>query len=119
MTFTFTGTDAKLLDDAEKTLRDLRLGTDAPACVGDYGQQHVIAKATPQLTQRYNTIPVRVIIDAEGKVKHAHLLSAFPEQSEAILRALREWRFEPYVVNGKAVEVETGLVFGLPRTVAP
>lgn len=119
LTFTFTGTDTKLLDDAEKMLGELRIGGDAPACVGDYAQTHVIAKATPQFAQRYNTIPVRVIIDAEGKVKHAHLLSAFPEQSEAILRALREWRFEPYVVNGKATEVETGLVFGLPRVVAP
>ncbi len=49
--------------------------------------------------------------------RHAHLLSACPEQSQAILDALREWRFKPYVVGGKAVEVETGLVFGLPRLV--
>lgn len=55
-----------------------------------------------------------MILDAEGKVKHAHLLSAFPEQSGPILSALREWRFEPYVVGGKAVEVETGLVLGRP-----
>jgi len=117
LTFTFTGSSSALLDEAEKALGKLTLGSDAPACVNDYARDHVVTKTTPGFTQRYNTIPVRLIIDAEGKVKHVHLLSAFPEQSQPILAALRDWRFEPYVIDGKAVEVETGLVFGLPRTV--
>jgi hypothetical protein len=117
LTFTFTGSDVAALDAAEKALGDLALGVTAPACVNDYGRDHVVVKTTPGFAQRYNTIPVRVIVDAEGKIRHAHVLSAFPEQSQAILTALRDWRFEPYVVDGKAVEVETGLVFGLPRVV--
>jgi hypothetical protein len=119
LTFTFTGTDDATLDAAEKALATLALGGDAPACVNGYARDHVVTKTTPAFANRYNTIPVRVIIDAQGKIRHAHLLSAFPEQSEAILTALRDWRFQPYVVDGKAVEVETGLVFGLPRVVAP
>jgi hypothetical protein len=118
LTFTFTGSDTAALDAAEKALGNLVLGGDAPACVNDYAREHLVQKTTPAFHQRYNTIPVRVIIDADGKVKHAHLLSAFPEQSEPILKALREWRFAPYVVGGKAVEVETGLVFGRPSRVA-
>jgi hypothetical protein len=117
LTFTFTGTDTKLLDEAEKRLRGLRMDSDAPACVNDYARENVLAKPTPDFAQRYNTIPVRLIIDAEGKVRHIHLLSAFPEQSQAILTTLREWRFKPYMKGGKAVEVETGLVFGLSRSV--
>jgi hypothetical protein len=117
LTFTFTGTDVAALDAAEKSLANLALGGTAPACVNDYARDHVVLKTTPGFAQRYNTIPVRVIIDAEGKVRHVHLLSAFPEQSQAILTALRDWRFEPYRVRGRAVEVETGLVFGLPRVV--
>ncbi len=121
LTFTFTGTDTKLLDAAEKALREVRLSGDWPACVNDYGRENVLAKTTPDFSQRYNTIPVRLIIDAAGKVRHIHVLSAFPEQSQPILTALREWRFKPYVVggkvDGKAVEVETGLVFGLRQLV--
>jgi hypothetical protein len=117
LTFTFTGTDTKLLDEAEKVLGDLRMDSKAPACVNDYARDNVVAKTTPGFAQRYNTIPVRVIIDAEGKVRHIHLLSAFPEQSHAILTALSEWRFKPYMVDGRAVEVETGMVFGMPRIV--
>lgn len=115
LTFTFTGTDTTTLDAAEKALATLTLGANAPACVDDYARDHVVEQTSPRFAQRYNTIPVRMIIDAEGKVKHIHLLSAFPEQSEAILTALRDWRFEPYKVDGKAVEVETGMVFGLAR----
>jgi hypothetical protein len=115
LTFTFSGTDAAALDAAEKALGGLSLRDDAPACVAGYARDNVVAKADPAFTQRYNTIPVRLIIDAEGKVKHIHLLTAFPEQSQAIIAALQTWRFKPYVVDGKPADVETGLVFGLPR----
>jgi len=113
LTFTVTGADPAALDAAEQAMRGLSLGGKAPLCRGDYNE--VVKKTDPRFpTNRYNTIPVRVIIDAGGRVKHAHLLSAYPEQSEAILSALRNWRFKPYRVGGKAVEVETGLVFGMP-----
>ena len=57
---------------------------------------------------------MRVVIDVKGKVKHIHLISSFPEQAKAITDALQQWRFKPYVVNGKAVKVETGILFGTP-----
>jgi hypothetical protein len=116
LTFTFAGTDAAALDAAEQALAGLTLKTAAPACVAGYAEgENVLAKEDPVLTTRYfNTIPVRVIVDTRGRVKHVHLLSAFPEQAEAILAALRGWRFKPYRASGKAVEVETGIVFGMP-----
>jgi outer membrane biosynthesis protein TonB len=55
-----------------------------------------------------------VIVDARGRVKHVHVLSAFPDQAQAILAALRNWKFEPYRAGGRAVEVETGIIFGMP-----
>jgi hypothetical protein len=116
LTFTITGTDPAALDAAEQAMRGLSLGGKAPLCQSDYNE--VVAKTDPRFTNRYNTIPVRVIIDTSGRVKHAHLLSAYSEQSEAILSALRNWRFKPYRVGGKAVEVETGMVFGMPLRAA-
>jgi hypothetical protein len=61
-------------------------------------------------------VPVRIIIDKEGRVKHIHFLSAFPDQAKAISDALGQWRFKPYRVNGKVVEVETGILFGRPAS---
>src|SRR5436190_1356860 len=94
------------------------LAPPAPLCVRDYGE--VVEKRDPLFTtHRFNTIPVRVIVDAKGRVRHVHLLNAFPEQSQAILAALRNWRFKPYRVGGRAVAVETGMVFGMPPMSPP
>ena len=120
LTFTFTGVDTEALDAGERSLNAISLASAAPACVNDYASgANVVEKTDPYFTaHRFNTIPVRVLIDANGRVKHVHLLSAFPEQSHAIIAALRTWRFKPYRVNGKAVPIETGMVFGIPRMVA-
>ncbi len=119
VTFTFTGTDTEALDDAERGLRDISLNPDAPSCVAGYASgENVLERIDPHFSaRRYNTIPVRVIIDREGKVKHIHLLSAFLDQSDTIIAALRQWHFKPYLRDGRAAEVETGLVFGTPRTI--
>jgi hypothetical protein len=113
LTFTVTGADPAALDAAEQAMRGLSLSGKAPLCRSDYSE--VVEKTDPRFTStRYNTIPVRVIIDRSGRVKHVHLLSAYPEQSKAIIEAVRNWRFKPYRAGGKEVEVETGLVFGMP-----
>jgi hypothetical protein len=117
LTFTITSTDAAALEAAQKAMQGMTLETtNAPACVRDYARGENVVERTEPLfsTQRFNTIPVRVIVGREGEVKHVHLLSAYPDQAKAILDALRTWRFKPYRVEGKAVEVETGLVFGMP-----
>ena len=116
LTFTITGTDAAALDAAQKAMQSMSLETaNAPACVSDYARGENVVKRTEPVfpTQRFNTIPVRVIIGTDGQVRHAHLLSAYADQSKAIIEALRTWRFKPYQVEGKAVEIETGIVFGM------
>jgi hypothetical protein len=99
-------------------------GANFPVCMKDYARnENILAKADPVFTeQRSNPVPVRIIIDRKGKVKHIHFLSAFPEQAKAITDALLQWRFKPYLQNGHAVEVETGIMFGrtpLPGTIPP
>lgn len=112
--FTFAGADTAALDTAEQAMAGMSLGASAPRCVGGYANEgNVLAKEDPRfLTPHFNTVPVRVIVDAKGRVKHVHLISAFPDQAQAILAALHKWTFKPYRADGKAVEVETGMVFG-------
>jgi hypothetical protein len=55
---------------------------------------------------------VRIIVDKEGKVKHIHFLSAFPDQAKAISDALKQWKFKRYMRGGQPAEVETGIMFG-------
>jgi len=89
-------------------------GGDVPVCMKDYAAgQHLVTRADPVFTEhRFNAVPVRIIVDKEGKVKHIHYLSAFPDQAKAISDAFKKWQFKPYLRNGKPLEVETGIMFG-------
>lgn len=93
-----------------------------PVCIKEYARENVISRVDPVFTQhRFNPVPVRIIIDKEGKVKHIHFLSAFPDQEKTITDALMQWRFKRHLLNGRPVEVETGILFGraaLPTTAA-
>jgi hypothetical protein len=89
-------------------------GGDAPVCIKDYATGgNVIARQDPVFSEhRFNAVPVRIIIDKEGKVKHIHFLSAFPDQAKAITDAFQQWKFKPYLRDRHPVEVETGIMFG-------
>jgi hypothetical protein len=125
--FTFTSIDPSVIQHLVAGMADMTLpieagvstgkgGGDAPVCVKDYAiGGNVLNRVDPILTdRRFNSIPVRVVIDTSGKVKNVHFISSFPEQARTIGDALQQWRLKPYVLNGKAVEVETGILFGAP-----
>lgn len=129
--FVFTGQDTKLLESLIQEMDKMKLpsdaspilgtgGTDVPVCVKDYARSaNIIERVDPVFTERrFNPVPVRIVISEEGKVKHIHVLSAFPDQAKLITEALWQWRFKPYLRDGQPVEVETGIMFGgSPRAV--
>jgi hypothetical protein len=117
--------DTKLLENLTLDLNKMKLpadtgstagtgGEDVPVCMKDYArEENMISRVDPVFTEhRYNPVPVRIIIDKEGKIKHIHYLRAFPDQAKAIGDALAQWRFKPYRPDGTPVEVETGILFG-------
>jgi len=119
--FVFTSSDTSLLDTLVKDMSAMKLpGADSPQCVAHYAEgANVIYKVDPVLTERkFNAIPVRLIIDRAGKVRHVHVISAFPEQARIITDALLQWRFKPYLRDGQPAEVETGILFGMSRAPA-
>ena len=83
-------------------------------CIKDYArEENILARVDPIFADhKFNPVPVRIIIDKEGKVKHIHFLSAFPDQAKAVTDALGQWKFKRYLRDGKPVEVETGMMFG-------
>ena len=114
--FVFTSRDTALLDQLRDGLTQIKFAeTAAPRCVANYAD--VVYKVDPILTDRkFNPIPVRIVIGKTGKVQHVHVVSAFANQAPAIIDALLQWRFKPYLVNGEPVEIETGIYFGSPKT---
>lgn len=122
--FTLTSRDPELLEALVRGMEKMKLPDDAgpagrgggevPVCVKDYATPaNVLHRVDPVFADRkFNPIPVRIIIDKYGKVKHVHLISAFPDQARTITDALLQWEFKPYKLNGQPVVVETGLLFG-------
>jgi hypothetical protein len=120
-----TSRDTKLLENLVVDMNQIGLPTETdpgagtgggsvPACIKNYASdKNVIARVDPVFTERtFNPVPVRVVIDKSGKVKHIHFLSAFPDQARVITDALKRWKFKPYLRNGQPIEVETGIMFG-------
>jgi len=46
-----------------------------------------------------------IVIDGEGSVIDARVVRSVPLLDEAALKAVKNWRFTPTVVNGQAVPV--------------
>jgi hypothetical protein len=123
--FIFTSRDTKLMESLIQEMNKMTLpeeagpisgrgGGDVPVCVKNYASgENVMERVDPIFAERrFNPVPVRIVVDREGKVKHIHFLSAFPDQAKALSDALTQWRFRPYLRDGKPVEVETGIMFG-------
>jgi hypothetical protein len=123
--FTLSSRDPQLLESLIQSINKMQLPAEAgattgkgggeyPVCIKDYASgANVLSRVDPILPPgKYNAIPVRIIIGKSGKVKHVHLLSAFPDQAKIITDALLQWEFKPYIVNGEEREVETGIMMG-------
>jgi hypothetical protein len=127
VSFNITTNDPKALDEAARTLEQLSLpeeasadtmgtsadGSSGPVCVKDYATEaNVVHRVQPEpAAPNFQKIPVRVIIATDGSVKQVNVIRAFPNQKRSIENALLQWKLKPYEVNGRPVEVETGLVF--------
>ncbi|MGA8270278.1 MAG: hypothetical protein WB919_01890 [Candidatus Sulfotelmatobacter sp.] len=122
-----TSRDTKLLENLITDLNRMKLpsetptatatgGSAFPVCIKDYATEgNVVTRVDPLFAEhKFNAVPVRIVIDQEGKVKHIHFLSAFPDQAKTITDALGQWKFKRHLERGQPVEVETGIMFGRP-----
>jgi hypothetical protein len=88
-------------------------GAPVPYCIENYAvPENLLQRVEPTpVGPKFMPIPVRIIVDTEGGVKHVHVIRATPEQRKSIEDAVRQWKLKPYRLNGRAVEIETGLMF--------
>lgn len=50
---------------------------------------------------------MHVLIDAQGNVAEATVISGPQILRESYLAAVRQWKYRPFVVNGVAVPIDT------------
>jgi protein TonB len=60
---------------------------------------------------------IKAVISTEGRIEQAQVVSGSPWLSKAALDAIQQWRYRPYFLNDKPVEVETEItvMFNLTR----
>ncbi len=113
--FTFAAADPDRLRGLAASLDHLQFssGRPAPVCVKGYATtQTVLRRVEPVPAAPYFvSIPVRILVTAAGRVAQVHVIRATSAQRTNITDALRQWRFAPYLLNRRPVEIETGLTF--------
>lgn len=89
-----------------------------PACIQNYATaEHLLHRVGPAITgPRFASVPLRIIINSQGKVAHVHPIAGSAEQKKAAADALVRWILKPYERNGRPAEVETGVLFEFAPT---
>lgn len=53
------------------------------------------------------TVVLRVIVNREGAVSHVDMVSGHPLLIPAAIEAVKQWKYKPFLVKRRPVEVET------------
>ncbi|MGH9515679.1 MAG: energy transducer TonB [Terriglobales bacterium] len=76
-------------------------------------QGMVISKVPPiypvdaKAARIQGSVVIGVIIGRDGNVQSERLISGHPLLAPAAMDAVKQWKYRPYVLNGRAVEVDT------------
>jgi hypothetical protein len=118
VSFNLTTNDRALLETLAGSLdrigpaRNADSASADPMCVKDYARSNnLVAKVDPAPADpRFASIPVRMVIAADGSVKNVHVIRATAKQRDNIENALGHWKFRPGEADGRGAEIETGLL---------
>ena len=97
--------------------RDAAIGTgpilQKPLIISRPMQGYLIRRVEPiypsiaKIAGVQGAVLIKAVISTEGKIEQAQVVSGSPLLSTAALDAIQQWRYRPYYLNDKAVEVET------------
>jgi periplasmic protein TonB len=71
---------------------------------------HRVQPVYPPLARQariQGTVVLRAIISRDGRIENLQVLSGHPMLVPAAIEAVRQWRYQPYILNDQPVEVET------------
>jgi periplasmic protein TonB len=80
---------------------------------------HRVDPVYPQLAKQARirgVVRFRALLAADGSVQQLQLISGHPLLVQASIDAIKQWKYQPTLVNGQPAEVETeaAVVFALP-----
>ena len=99
-------------------------GSSAPTSASRAsGKSYLLERVDPQYPEAarrqhiQGPVVLNVLVGPGGLVREASVISGDPQLAKAAIDAVRQWRFNPHHLNGKAVEFETRITvnFALPE----
>jgi periplasmic protein TonB len=54
-------------------------------------------------------VVLQAVIGKDGKVKDVRVVSGHPMLAQAAEKAVKQWQYKPYVLNGQPVEIDTNI----------
>jgi TonB family protein len=114
--------DCRLQMISSQTVPTDEMASSAPSVAGDVGRIRVVGNV--QAARVRNKVPpvypeaarqariegvvkLRVIIAKDGTITHMEVVSGHPLLTQAALDAVRQWVYEPTLLEGQPVEVDT------------
>ena len=61
------------------------------------------------------TVVLKTVVDDSGKVESVHLVEGNPALAEAAIHAVKQWRYRPYVRDGKSFPFQTIVLVDFQR----
>lgn len=71
---------------------------------------HRVQPVYPPLARQarvQGSVVLQAVINREGKIEGLQVVRGHPLLVQAALDAVRQWRYQPYILNGQPIEVET------------
>ena len=78
----------------------------------DYPSKALLAGVT-------GSVVIELVIDSKGNVREATAVKSVPDLDEAAVKAVRKWKYEPALVNGKPAEVLAYALIRFGQTTEP
>jgi protein TonB len=61
------------------------------------------------------TIVLKEVVDEHGKVEDVRLVEGNPTLATAAIKAVKQWRYRPYIRDGKAQPFQTVVIIDFQR----
>lgn len=89
------------------------MGDTYPFWAEDVHAARLLHKVSPDYPKKARKehveglVRLHAIIGKDGSIRELEIISGHPLLADAALKAVRQWRYSPTLVNGEPVEVDT------------
>jgi protein TonB len=97
-------------------------GEDSAIILSSHGAQRRLAHSVPpiypveaHLGEAEGTVVLKAVVDEDGKVEGLRLIEGNAALASAAMQAVKQWRYRPYVRDGKAQPFQTVVIVDFQR----